>query len=61
MFRGELLEMVKEKAHLHGSDLLEVLGNSTEDYSITADFPAGREASLRTMETALRHRVHVYC
>lgn len=48
--RGELLKMVKEKAHLHISDLLEVLGNLTKGYSITAGFPDSREATLRTTE-----------
>lgn len=53
--------MVKEKAHLHGSDLLEVSGNLTKGYSMTAGFPDGREAILQTTEVTLRHRVHVYC
>lgn len=53
--------MVKEKAHLHGSDLLEVSGNLTKGYSMTAGFPDGREDILSTTDDTLRHRVHVSC
>lgn len=45
--------MVKEKAHLHGSDLLEVSGNLTKGYSMTAGFPDGREDILSTTESHL--------